>query len=218
MEDLELGDAVKRSGKKLIDHSLGMHRVEYSSARTDTILIAVHGFDSRGYEWIYPLITMAKTGYQTYFYRWDWTNCPQEAASEMKIAIAHILTQLENFDHLIIFGHSYGGTLVAALAALELDISVEFHVVAAPLTSHPRLKKMCPEFPGFSTAELQGDRFIQWRTRQEQDGAYRDLLVDPQRIDIPGSLVILLPDSADGHRLGHNWSISWVMDSFFEKQ
>jgi hypothetical protein len=52
----------------------------------------------------------------------------------------------------------------------------------------------------------------QWRTRKAIDNAFSALPADPQLVDIPGSEVVTLPDSYRGHRLGHNWSISWVVE------
>jgi hypothetical protein len=54
-------------------------------------------------------------------------------------------------------------------------------------------------------------RLHQWRTQKELDGAFSSLDFNPQVVDWRGE-VIELPDSYRGHRLGHNWSISWVSD------
>ena len=35
---------------------------------------------------------------------------------------------------------------------------------------------------------------------------------DPQEVEIEGSIVTRLPDKYKNNRLGHNWSISWVVD------
>lgn len=51
----------------------------------------------------------------------------------------------------------------------------------------------------------------QWRTLQHLDGAFEDLATDPQVVELPGE-VTRLPERYRGHRLGHNWSISWVVD------
>ena len=36
--------------------------------------------------------------------------------------------------------------------------------------------------------------------------------IDPQVVDIPGSVAVTLPDVYRGHRLDHNWAVSWVAD------
>ncbi|MDA1342204.1 MAG: alpha/beta hydrolase, partial [Proteobacteria bacterium] len=53
----------------------------------------------------------------------------------------------------------------------------------------------------------------EWRTQQHLDSAFKDLPENPQNIVIEGSMVTVLPDTYNGHRLGHNWSISWVADN-----
>jgi hypothetical protein len=58
----------------------------------------------------------------------------------------------------------------------------------------------------------------QWRTQKEQDGAFRDMSYDPQDIALYNSTVTELPDSMDGHRLGHNWSVSWVTDYLLDNE
>ena len=47
---------------------------------------------------------------------------------------------------------------------------------------------------------------------KELDGAFRDLSLDPQEVEIENSRVIRLPETYKGNKLGHNWSISWVAD------
>ena len=54
--------------------------------------------------------------------------------------------------------------------------------------------------------------FFQWRTIKELDGAFNSLDYDPQIIDLKGSTIIRLPETYNGRRLGHNWSLSWVAE------
>ena len=58
----------------------------------------------------------------------------------------------------------------------------------------------------------------QWRTIHTLDGAFKSLDKDPQNLEevinktpFKGSIT-RLPKLYKGHRLGHNWSISWVVD------
>ncbi len=211
--DLVEGDSVFVSGKKLISQPSGLNRVQFQNHRSDTVFIAVHGYGSRGYEWIHPLRKMAASGWETYFYRWDWTECPQEAAQKLADAVLAVHKQKPAIRHFIIFGHSYGGVIVALLMEeLPDSLSFDLHSVAAPLGGHPRLESRCPDFPKFR--DVSSEHLIQWRTRKIQDGAYRDLPSDPQVIDLPQSEVIRLPDSVGFMRLGHNRSISWVLDQY----
>ena len=41
---------------------------------------------------------------------------------------------------------------------------------------------------------------------------FKNLKEDPQNVKILGSIVTRLPQSYKKNKLGHNWSISWVVD------
>ena len=66
-----------KSGQKLMDLDFGLHDLEANSIGKE-ILISIHGRDSRGFEWIYPLQTIDNEVTKTYFFRWDTTKCPQK--------------------------------------------------------------------------------------------------------------------------------------------
>ena len=53
--ELKTGDEVMQTGRMLQESSMGLHGVEYGTAKWDTVFIAVHGYGSRGYEWVYAL-------------------------------------------------------------------------------------------------------------------------------------------------------------------
>lgn len=215
MENLKLGKNLKSTGKSLIKMDYGFTNVISPGARLDTVLIAVHGYKSTGYEWVYPLKKMAESGLQTYFYRWDWTTCPEAASQELKAEIITFFSDMEPAPHLIIFGHSYGGLITVLLAGQGIDeISADFHALAAPLLGFPRLNEMCSDYLGIPSGHI--NNLTQWRTVHDMDGAFRNMALDPQLLEIENSIVINLPDSTDGHRVGHNWSISWVIDNYFE--
>jgi hypothetical protein len=56
--------------------------------------------------------------------------------------------------------------------------------------------------------------YTQWRTVHSQDGAFRNLTVDPQEVYIESGKSILLPEEWNNIRLGHNRSIQWVCENF----
>ena len=70
--DLDPYEEYLSSGKKLMKLEFGLHDLE-SQERSKEILIAIHGRDSRGFEWIYPLQTIDNNKTKTYFLRWDTT-------------------------------------------------------------------------------------------------------------------------------------------------
>lgn len=190
-------------------------------SRPDTIFVAVHGYESRGYEWIYAVRKMAESGNKTLFYRYDWTLCPAYAAEQLADSLTVLSGQNPESSHLILFSHSLGGTVTTELAGiLKLSLPVEIHSIAAPLGYNPRLGTRCGYEEGIifdSTFTLAEEvDHIQWRTVHEIDGAFKNLEINPQVVNIKDSRVIQLPPTfRDGKRLGHNWSITLVIDEFF---
>ena len=112
---LHLGDKIFSSGKYLIDRENGLHLIGASQKQIDTIFVAVHGFRSQGYEWIYALKKMTATNNRTYFYRWDWTQCPDQASSNLYNELKDLLILEPQIKHVTLFGHSYGGNIVTGI-------------------------------------------------------------------------------------------------------
>tara|TARA_Y100000996_G_scaffold291215_1_gene230198 strand:+ start:779 stop:1510 length:732 start_codon:yes stop_codon:yes gene_type:complete len=214
---LELGDGIFSSGKYLIDREYGLHSLDFDETQTDTIFIAVHGFRSQGYEWVYALKKMAASNNKTFFYRWDWDECPDVASLVLYKEIQKLLISKPEINHINIFGHSYGGNIVTGLMTKPDLGSIEINSVAGALTPMERHVKRCPDFIGFDDMKSLYDHY-QWRTVKDQDGAFRDMAYDPQVVNIQGSTVINLPPAfKNGKRLGHNWSLKWVLDQYFRK-
>ncbi|MDP6339051.1 MAG: alpha/beta hydrolase [Candidatus Marinimicrobia bacterium] len=204
-----------QTGRMLQESSMGLHGVEYGTAKWDTVFIAVHGYGSRGYEWVYALRKMAESGFKTFYYRWNWTQCPGPASGKLQSAIDSLLSVENKIRHINMFGHSYGGVIVTNLADDKFNATLDIHSLAAPLAGHTRLEKNCPEYPRFTHLTLINNLF-QWRTVHKQDGAFKNMEVDPQVVEIGNSEVIQLPATfPDGKRLGHNRSITSVMDQYF---
>ncbi|MAD61719.1 MAG: triacylglycerol lipase, partial [Myxococcales bacterium] len=53
--------------------------------------------------------------------------------------------------------------------------------------------------------------------QKELDGAFTGMKYNPQLVDWHGK-VTQLPEKYKGHRLGHNWSISWVIDEIIREK
>ena len=214
--ELNMDDA-KATGKMIQEKSMGLHRVQAGQSKPDTVFIAVHGYGSEGYEWVYALRKMAESGNITYYYRWDWSQCPEPASRMLNSVIDSLISDETGIKHINIFGHSYGGVIVTGLADDYFNLSMDIHSIAAPLAGYTRLEKNCPDYPRFDNLILTNNLY-QWRTVHKQDGAFKDLNINPQVIDIDNSKIIQLPAVfPDGKRLGHNWSITWVMDQYFTR-
>ena len=194
-----------KSGQKLMDLDFGLHDLETNQIGKE-ILISIHGRDSRGFEWIYPLQTIDNEFTKTFFFRWDTTKCPQKT---IPILVKEILA-MKDIEKITILGHSYGGILSSLLLDEIESIQTEIHVIAAPLGSSD-LKKYCSyEHP---TSKNNNVSYYQWRTIKKLDYAFNSFDYDPQLIDFKESSVVRLPRQYRGKRLGHLWSISWVADN-----
>ena len=221
ISELPVGKELKASGKKLMSRPGGFTRVEDdSSFDARNMIVAVHGWKSEGYEWVYGLRKLARQFRHTYFYRYNWEACPDSAAVVLAQQLSDLIGTAPGAERLVIFGHSYGGIVVTELASmLHLNIPVEVHTIASPLRGYGSLSKRCdpPAQRDGTLLFVQWEDNIshfQWRTQHKLDGAFKRLKIDPQDVLIAGSEVTLLPDSMNGRRLGHNWSITWVVDEF----
>ena len=194
-----------KSGQKLMDLDFGLHDLEANSIGKE-ILISIHGRDSRGFEWIYPLQTIDNEVTKTYFFRWDTTKCPQKTIPILMKEIS----AMKDIEKITILGHSYGGILSSLLLNEIEAIETEIHVIAAPLGSSD-LKKYC----GYKhpTSKNNNVSYYQWRTIKKLDNAFNGFDYDPQLLDFKESSVVRLPRQYRGKRLGHLWSISWVADN-----
>ncbi len=222
--DLPAGNYVKESGNKLINQPYGFTEIIADSAKiNDTLIIAVHGYDSRGYEWITSIISLAEKYNNTYFYRYNWEQCPEDVGKSLANSIDSLLIVRPNYNTIKIFGHSYGGLVVTfAGASLKNQIKTEIHTIAAPLAGYPRIFDKCDlkfdndnkiVYPNWDS----NITHYQWRTHKHQDGAFRDMSYNPQDIKFDNGKVILLPETMNEQRLGHNWSITWVINNYLNE-
>lgn len=218
---LGVGTDINAAGSLLMDLPSGLNEIDMDPNGNDSVLvIAVHGYESQGYEWVMGLKGLVDRFGSAWFYRYDWEKCPDLIAADLAERVNQ-KTKAGDFDRVIIFGHSYGGVVLAfAASQLSHKIPTEVHLIAAPLSGFPKLLDHCN-----SLSYDKGDKLlyptwdskiqvIQHKTVHAQDGAFRDLASDPQDIDLPFAQIEELPSTMDGHRLGHNWSVTWVLDRY----
>ncbi len=226
---------VKASGKRLMNLALGLHKLGQAQANQEPakaqkivspkkhISLLVHGYKSQGYEWIYALQQLTKSS-EVYVLRWDWTLCPQQGAQVLTQGL-NTLQELNPQADIHIYGHSYGGVISSITAAnYQSPKPLTVNVIASPVGGYPRLEQRCAQSVSKLTQNLSKHNqtpnkalnIHQWRTQKDLDGAFKDMDNDPQQVDWHGT-VTLLPREYKGHRLGHNWSISWVIDQVIQK-
>ena len=205
-----IGD-VFDSGKRLMSLSYGLHTLEESNSMQETLMIGVHGSNSRGYEWIYPLSSLDNSDKLVAFFRWDDSSCPGPGIQSLSQNLNDLLVERPNIKKIILLGHSYGGILVTSfMQNWKENLPLEIHAIAAPLKGMGPVSSMCGYEP--PSAIQDNTSLHQWRTIKELDGAFRDLDYDPQETMILNSKITRLPETYKGNKLGHNWSISWVAD------
>ena len=210
LTSLETGDQVRDSGARLMKLPMGLHALEDVDSSNTRIVIGVHGWQSEGYEWVYPLKTMDSDDTTTYFFRWDYNACPIDSGRLLIDAIEARLDSHPDADSLLVIGHSLGGVLLASVAeSFDFSVKSELHMVATPLQGLEN--ERCAEQKLPKTSSSRRDIF-QWRTQHELDNAFNRLPEDPQNVELPDNVVIRLPEKYNGRRLGHNWSISWVAE------
>ena len=204
---------VFEAGLKLMAMPNGLHELEFNDINQKTLVVSVHGNSSRGYEWIYPLQVLNKETNLITFFRWDDNSCIDTSIKLLNELIQEKLRKNNNIQNVILFGHSYGGLLIASfMEQWTGELPIEVHTIAAPLKGIGSLAVVC-NYRAPKQVPKKASLF-EWRTIHKLDGAFQDLEYDPQNIEIIGSNVIRLPEKYKNNKLGHNWSISWVADNF----
>ena len=211
LEEFEIEADVFVSGKALMTLDYGLHLLEEQSENHEILLIGVHGSESRGYEWVYPLQTLDTPETLTLFFRWNDKKCPGPSYEKLYSSIDSLLQLNANLKEVVVIGHSYGALLVSMfLSEWSKDTPLAVHAIAGPLAGMPSINSLCLYNP--PNLINNNVKFYEWRTIQALDGAFRDLNYDPQIVEIKKSAVTRLPETYKGNKLGHNWSISWVAD------
>ena len=211
LKEFKITGDVFDSGKRLMSLPYGLHTLEENNTMEKTLIIGVHGSNSRGYEWIYPLSSLDNSDKLVAFFRWDDSSCPGPGIESLSQNLSDLLVEKPNIKKIILLGHSYGGILVTSfMQNWKGKLPLEIHSIAAPLKGMGPVSSMCGYEPPRAT---QGNTSLhQWRTIKELDGAFKDLDYDPQETMILNSKITRLPETYKGNKLGHNWSISWVAD------
>ena len=211
LKEFKITGDVFDSGKRLMSLPYGLHTLEENNTMEKTLIIGVHGSNSRGYEWIYPLSSLDNSDKLVAFFRWDDSSCPGPGIQSLSQNLSDLLVEKPNIKKIILLGHSYGGILVTSfMQNWKGKLPVEIHAIAAPLKGMGPVSSMCGYEPPRATQS--NTSLHQWRTIKELDGAFKDLDYDPQETMILNSKITRLPETYKGNKLGHNWSISWVAD------
>ena len=209
-------------GEDLVAMPFGMQLLEANNAKANELIIGIHGGNSEGYEWIYPLWQLNQEFNQVFFYRWNDKRCANANNANLVNHIDSLLATYPGLEKIKILSHSYGGThLLYSLDLIEQrianknqDLEIEIHFIAS-LLSPPLLLRLGCQFKTDFKDDYSMDIY-NWKTIQEIDGAFRNYRKDPQEVSISSASQTRLPEIYNGRKLGHNWSISWVADQISE--
>ena len=114
LDQFKITNNVFEIGLKLMAMPNGLHELELIDSKQKTLVISVHGNNSRGYEWIYPLQVINSETNLITFFRWDDNSCVNPSINILNELIQEKLKENKNIQNVILFGHSYGGLLVAS--------------------------------------------------------------------------------------------------------
>ena len=215
LSELDYQNEVFESGERLMQLDYGLHALEQKLNNENSLIIAVHGSRSRGYEWVYPLKTLDSKNHDVYFYRWKDHDCPYPSASELDSLIKENLSRNEKIQRVILISHSYGGLLTSWFYEnWSNNIPMEIHAIATPISGMEIVNNICGYNP---PKKIKNDVSVyQWITQKDIDNAFKDLELDPQIISLDRNKAYFLPSKYKNRRLGHNWSISYVADEILK--
>ena len=213
----------KRYNENLINVSLGLNEIEgYEKSDTSYGFIIVHGYyppnwPTKGFEWTSALKNLASTEIPIWWFRHDWTACPEHNSLLLKEALNDLILLNATLDSLILIGHSSGGIIVTDLAEKwNDDFPLSVHAIAAPLSGVGSRLNECKVKGKQEYVIDEHVLFTQWRTDHMSDGLFRRFGEDPQTVVIKNGKIIILPKLYMGNRLGHNLSIQAVIEKWIK--
>ena len=206
----------------IIARNNGYHRLTGYQVADSTYGIVVvpgyypRGWTTKGFEWVEPLRELTNFQVPIWLYRYNWNQCPEQAADSFHKKMINFEIENPHLDSLWVIGHSYGGLIVALLAEnWNQELPLAIHAIAAGMAGTDVSERFC----GFSKPSgyliSNNVRFTQWRTIHAQDGAFRSWEVDPQITNLYGGTVQQLPENWGELRLGHNLAIKYVWKKLY---
>ena len=191
-------------------------------------IVGVHGFYpiywiEIHHEWVQPFNWLINQDIKTFFYKYDWNECPSKVAKEFSNELEALIEKYPEVDDWQIVGHSMGGSVVMFTnQSFEYNSKITFNTVATPV-HYEREKtpffikmyesifnKQCSENINSLDNEFDNgftNKHVQWRNLKEFDSQFKKYDFDPYDRDVKNSIVFQFPDSLDGERVGHTSSL-----------
>ena len=196
---------------ELMELPFGLHRIEPQSDTLHRVLIAIHDANTDGFEWTLPLQSMDDESTDTFFLRWDPSECPNTSDNEVIHDISSLLESNESITRVTIVGHGLGGVYLSQLASNWKELTrLDGHTVAAPLqgTVGVFTDKECGEILPKSFPPT--IRLYQWRIEPSQHTLFKEMSEDPQIVDLDGSLVVSFPEFIEDKPVDSNRALEMV--------
>ena len=102
-------------------------------------LVGIHGFYPVYWvqihnEWVQPFNFLIKEDMKTFFYKYDWNDCPSKVAQEFSVEFQNLIEEYPDVDDWQIVGHSMGGSVVMFTNQSFLyNEKITFNTVATPV-------------------------------------------------------------------------------------
>ena len=111
-----LSDDKFSSFRELKKISNGMSIIHSSDSKVG--IIAIHGFYPAywvgiHHEWVQPFNYLVENGINTFFYKYDWNDCPSSVAVDFNKELNDLINEYPNINQWQVVGHSMGGTAVS---------------------------------------------------------------------------------------------------------
>jgi len=191
-------------------------------------IIAIHGFYPAywvgiHHEWVQPFNYLVENDINTFFYKYDWNDCPSAVAKDFNKKLNDLIFNNSEIEKWEIVGHSMGGTVVLfSILNAELNADITYNIVATALhmeidkvpmatriSIEKRFKKCPDNLNSFDDVFSEGfkNELVQWRNIKEFDSQFKKYDFDPYDKDIKNSKIVQFPDSLNGERVGHTSSL-----------
>ena len=214
------------SYRELKKISNGMSVIHKSDSKTG--IIAIHGFYPAywvgiHHEWVQPFNYLVENDINTFFYKYDWNDCPSSVAKDFNKQLNDLILNNSEIEKWEIIGHSMGGTVVLfSILDFEFNENITYNIVATALhmeidkvpmatriSIEKRFKKCPDNLNSFDEVFSEGfkNELVQWRNIKEFDSQFKKYDFDPYDKDIKNSKIVQFPDSLNGERVGHTSSL-----------
>jgi len=226
LSSFSYGDDKYSSFKDLKKIPDGMNVVH--NGEGNTAIVALHGFYpvywiEIHHEWVQPFNYLVKKNINTFFYKYNWNECPSNVSRDFEKELQLLILQYPEIDNWQIVGHSMGGSVVMFTnQSFPFNEEITFNTVATPV-NYERDKtpfyirlyesifnKNCSENINSLNYEFQNgftNKHVQWRNLKEFDSQFKNYDFDPYYGEIKNSIVFQFPDSLNGERVGHTSSL-----------